>query len=165
MKNKYYLLLLFLISTSALAQDNNNIEREKINNLFYKAVNRNAFKDTTMVYMFAIKVEVYNKKGIINIKSVNASDSSAYLIFTNLDFLKEINYKVFMQKRKNASFIFPVSIILSYPEKPSGSSLIGKDIQDKIEKLWFRTEYANTSTENYIYIPALNLRTTTWYDY
>ncbi len=118
MKKLIIFSLLSLLSFSLYAQDQKEIERKKIPNLFLEALDRKYLKDTNNIHMFAIKVNVLkDKKGKLSIQSIISNDTSAHLMFKDFNFLKKVNYNLFMENRLKATFVFPVSIILEYPTK------------------------------------------------
>lgn len=164
-------LLLLLSFTIVKAQedkkiDPKRIEKEKIHNLFSKAMSREAFRDTNMIYMFAYKVDVRkDKEGKVRIWQVDASDTVAKKIFKNLDFLKEINYSLFMGKSDRSTFVFPIAIMLAYPGKKESEFINQTTLGEKLQNYWFERNFAEDPIETYLYFPALIVRTTTITDY
>lgn len=159
------LLLSSLISVKAQSDkqiDPKQLEREKISDLFYKSLSRDNLRDTNMIYMFAYKIDVRKDiAGKAKIWEVTESDPIAKDLFKNLDFLKQINFGLFMGKSTRSTFVFPVVVLLSYPKGPCTGLISMQDLQIKLEKYWFRRNYTEEPVENYLYFPSLILRTST----
>lgn len=160
-------ILFFLTFSGLKAQevkktDARKIERKKIYDLFYKSISRDSFKDTNMIYMFAYKVDVRkNKRGVVEVLSINVSDTVAKSIFKNLDFLKQINYGLFMGKSSRSTFVFPIAIMLEYPQKKNAGYINQVVLGDKLINYWFLENYIDDPIETYFYFPALIVRTST----
>lgn len=66
-----------------------------------------------------------------------------------------------MEKTAHAIFIFPMAIFLEYPVKKHTGLINMRILQGQLEKYWFRKNYSDEPTEDYIYIPPFILRTST----
>lgn len=115
-----------------------------------------------MVYMFAYKIEVRkNSVGKVTILEITESDPIAKTLFKNIDFLKQINFGLFMGKSTRSTFVFPIVVLLSYPKGPCFGLVSMQDLQSKLENYWFRRNYSEEPVESYLYFPSLILRTST----
>lgn len=170
MKTKIFQLILsFLLASLTLAKAQGDkqlslkqLEREKISDLFIKSLSRESFKDTNMIFMFAYKIDVRkNAEGKTKIWDITESDPIAKTLFKNTDFLKEINFGLFMGKSMRSTFVFPIVVLLSYPKGPNAGFVNMQDLQSKLENYWFRRNYTEEPVENYLYFPSLILRTST----
>ena len=103
------LSLSLLLCGQASAQD---IESEKIRirEFFWNSGLANV-GDSTRVYAFAFIAEVKAVAGQKNYEViVSSNDSIGFALYPGYDFLKTVDYGLFLQKSEAASFIFPVFI-------------------------------------------------------
>jgi len=113
-----YLKVLFFFSylgivTSLYAQDKKDLqvkEIQRVSQFFRKNDHFKNTSDSSMLLTFAFKSEVSkNKNGSLSI-ALTANDSLAYTIYPKYDFLKSVNYQLFMKDKEKAIFIFPVAL-------------------------------------------------------
>jgi hypothetical protein len=146
----------------AFGQTVKDIELLSLKKLFRKEMSSKSFKDTNMTYLFAFKVDVrkdHNKIAIVN--KISASDSSAYAIYPHTDFLRKINYSIFMGNKNNCSFILPVAIFLQYPGVNKELMVSSDIVAKQMVNYMFLSGTGVDPTYDWIYIPTIILRTST----
>ncbi len=125
MKKLICILCTCSILQYAIAQelDLKKIEIKKIEKYFNDNTPWDRVKDTSQIYAFAFKVNVSKiSKNKFKVTSIESNDSIAYQLYPGYQFLKNINYGLFMNDRKSYSFIFPVILDVwneKWPEKPT----------------------------------------------
>lgn len=162
MKKILLCLIFSLLVLTLKAQSAKDLELRKLKKLFRTSISRADFKDTNTVYMFAYKVEVRKtKSGNVQVESINSSDSSSKLIYKNTDFIKEVNFSVFMGDRKHCTFVFPVVIFLENYEGKHPGMIKVSEMVDKFLPYLYLTGSGVDPTYDYIYIPATIMLTST----
>jgi len=162
MKHIWFIILFCCLSKIGYSQTPKEKQLLKLQKLFSRAISRENFRDTNMTYMFSFKVDVYKgRDNIAHIKTITASDSTATLIYPNNDFLKTIDYKLLMGERNICSFIFPVAIFLEYPTQNNAGMVSSTDVAKKLMRFLYLSGSGKDDTPNYIYVPALIMRTST----
>lgn len=157
-----FIILLCCLSKIGFGQTPKEKELLKLQKLFSRTISRDNFRDTNMTYMFSFKVDVTKgHDNVAHVKKITASDSSAALIYKNYDFLKKIDYKVLMGERSICSFIFPVAIFLEYPTKNNSGMVRSTDVAKKLMNFLYLSGSGTDNTPDYIYVPALIMRTST----
>lgn len=109
----YFIVLsinIFLSEGYVSAQERNLVQEQiRINKYFNDSLSWTYIKDTTqlIVFTFSAVVET-DTTGLVHLVSLTASDTIAYQLYPGYEFLKGVNYKLFMGGRKKAIFIFPM---------------------------------------------------------
>jgi len=131
-------------------------------------LNRNALRDTNQVVLFAFKVKIEKQiSGDYKIVSLTVSDSIAYKYYPNFDFIKNINYKLFADGKKTATFVMPMGILMHYPTKVNAGLVSVDAVFDSLIKYHFLQDEKGKpiDTSDYIYLPLDFLKTTTAEDH
>ncbi|WEK21616.1 MAG: hypothetical protein P0Y49_10755 [Candidatus Pedobacter colombiensis] len=111
-------------------------------------------KDSIALYTFAIQIAVKKVKDSSIVTSIVVNDSIANTILPDHNFLRKINYAVFMSKVKRATIVIPFGFIVAHyhaktwPER----KITIDDLGSKIYKLFNYDLQKDTPTESFIYL-------------
>jgi hypothetical protein len=159
-------MLFFILHEGIQAQNfrsEKEIENIKIHDFFSSDLQWEITPDSNMIIGFAFKISVQKTAdGDLKPFSIIATDTMAYTIFPNYEFLKSINYKLFLKEKKEAIFIIPVFIDLADSgRKPTREYLMdyytknvyGRSMSKAVRSMFFLDQtQGNIHTENYIYL-------------
>jgi hypothetical protein len=158
--------LFFIVHEEIQAQNfrsEKEIENIKIHNFFSSDLQWEITPDSNMIIGFAFKISVQkNEDGQLKAISIIANDTIAFKIFSKYEFLKSINYKLFLKEKKEAIFIIPVFIDLADSgRKPTREYLMdyytknvyGRSMSKAVRSMFFLDQtQRNNHIENYIYL-------------
>jgi hypothetical protein len=157
---KKLVLFILLAPLVSLAQQTKqidpNVEQQKIEDFFDKNTPWKTTKDSSAIYAFSFKVNVTrDNKGIARVTSLTASDSIAYEIYPKYKHLETINYGVFMENKKTATFIIPVALEVF---NSKGDNIAKTDFLKDSMSLFNLEQGDNNKIKNYIYIKLIVYR-------
>lgn len=165
---KKYIILIAALFCSKLAFSQENLSPNKINEKVADILSFNDWmntvtkklKDSVDLYAFSIelKVSVKNKKTVVN--AINVNDTIAYVFFDNLDSLRNINYYSIIGKKKEATIVIPVAVIIAYTNHPIHPTplLKAESLMTKIPKLFnyqFEDRKKGKNISGFIYIDPI----------
>ncbi|WP_285008776.1 hypothetical protein [Pedobacter faecalis] len=157
---RFYLLLLFLyIPAWLFGQNAQEKEYTRIHSLLSEAFKMGFVKDTNDIVLFALKVTVeIGNDDKLNILKLEANDSTAHRVFPNLDFLKKIDYRQFMDNKKHTTFVFPISITTLTGSSDVFGMVRSTNFAKKLASyLYMDSAHGQRNpTYNYIYFPGWN---------
>ncbi|MEJ7694656.1 hypothetical protein [Daejeonella sp.] len=171
-KTTLTLILLFTLLKTAQSQDLESkieFEKKRIENFFLDNIPYKTTKDSTMIYAFAYKITVLkNANGVLEQTSLTASDTVAFRIYPGYEFLKTINYDLFMKDRKAGIFIFPVLIEVigsqseNYKKDILSNYFVENVFRGNISKnvaaMFYYHPNENNKTESYTYFEPILMR-------
>lgn len=133
-----------------------DIEQNKIYKFFERYTPWETTKDSSAVYAFSFKVTVKKDlHGIARVTSLIASDSIAYQIYSKYEFLKTIDYGVFMGSKKSADIILPLVIeVIS----SKGEGIARTDFLESTKSLLYLKSPDRGLIVNYIFTPPYLIR-------
>lgn len=154
---------LYSQSLSSKESDLKMKEYIKVINLFKASIDRTALNDTNQMILFSLKINVKKEGKFYSVSAVEVSDPIAYKIFKKFDFLQDLNFGIFLDRRKQATIILPVAIALVHPEKPNPGMVNAEDVlRGFVPYLFLHDKKGNMAgVYDYIYIPAVTIITTT----
>lgn len=170
MKNFFPLFSFLLLFLNASSQQ--ILSEKEINSLVLKTLsgskqNLSSLKDSVDFYGFAIELNVRRQNKVTVVENISLNDTIGYTIYNDFVFLKNINYINLLKKKKAATIIIPVAIIVAYTKNPiSNIPLIkAEELMPKITKLFNKDFKKNNQLSEYIYLdPIICLCSTKVYD-
>ena len=144
------------------------IELSKIRKNAFSEFSRSPLSDTNDVVLFAFKVKTEKQiSGDYKIVSITVSDSIAYKYYPNIDFIRNINFKLFAGGKKTATFVMPMGVLMHYPTRVNAGLVSVDAIYESLIKYHFLQDENGKpiDTSDYIYLPLNLLKTTTAEDH
>jgi hypothetical protein len=158
--------LLFIIPELVQAQ---NLEKEiesekkKIDEFFFNNMPWKTTPDSNMLIGFSFKISVTrNTDGQLKPISIIANDKIAYKIYPKYEFLKTINYELFLKDKKEAIFIIPTFIEITDSKSDTSrnylmnfynKSIFGGSMRRAVQSMFYMDQpKGNNNLENYIYL-------------
>ena len=162
MKIKLLIASLFLVqSYASMAQsyEGVNVIAKTIRDSLFNNLQNDGLKDSIAIYTSAIKLKIVKKGLKAFAEKISVSDSIAYTVFYNLDFLKKINYAPLMKSGDTITVIVPVAIMMNGCNTcpPGQMQLLSRsDFTKKILKLFYEPVDYKASTTNGLFLrPAV----------
>lgn len=155
MKKQFiFYILLFLSSYLSAQTISYDTPITKLQRSLVFKLQTKQLKDSIAFYSFAFKVDVNLVKDSTQITSVTVNDSIAYTVYSNFDFLKEINYASFISAGKRATIIIPVGIIVvNHDFLPSDARQMKiEGLTKNLNKLFDYNELNNDQIPKYIFL-------------